>query len=74
MGRPPSSKIVGEKRHEMFNPDCTCGIGLIVYRRDWFSKRRYGSKHCRAAFVDNAPKVQQKRNVTTYFEWLFATD
>jgi len=25
------------------NPDCTCGIGLIVYRRDWFSKRRYCS-------------------------------
>jgi hypothetical protein len=19
------------------NPDCTCGIGLVVYRRGWFS-------------------------------------
>jgi hypothetical protein len=53
------------------NPDCNRGIGLVVYRRGWFSKRRYCSKHCRDAFVDNAPKLQQKRNVTTYFEWLF---
>ena len=53
------------------NPDCTCGIGLVVYRRGWFSKRRYCSKHCRDAFVADAPKLQQKRNVTTYFEWLF---
>jgi hypothetical protein len=53
------------------NPDCTCGIGLVVYRRGWFSKRRYCSKRCRDAFVDNAPKLQQKRNATTYFEWAF---
>jgi hypothetical protein len=29
------------------NPDCNRGIGLVAYRRGWFSKRRYCSKHCR---------------------------
>jgi hypothetical protein len=49
------------------NPDCNRNIGLIVNRRGWFSKRRYCSKHCRDAFVP----LQQKRGVSTYFEWLF---
>jgi hypothetical protein len=54
------------------NPDCKRGIGLVVYRRGWFSKRRYCSKHCRDAFVADAPKLQQEGSVTTYFEWLAA--
>ena len=53
------------------NPDCNRGIGLIAYRRGWFSKRRYCSKRCRDAFVADAPTLQQKRSSTTYFEWLF---
>jgi hypothetical protein len=53
------------------NLDCDRGIGLVAYRRGWFSKRRYCSKHCRDAFVADAPELQQKRSVTTYFEWLF---
>ena len=53
------------------NPDCNRGIGLIAYRPGWFSKRRYCSRHCRDAFVTDAPKPQQKRSTTTYFEWLF---
>jgi hypothetical protein len=38
------------------NPGCNRGIGLVAYRRGWFSKRRYCSKHCRDAFVAHAPK------------------
>ena len=53
------------------NPDCNCSIGLVAYRRGWFSKRRYCSKRCRDAFVADAPTLQQKRNEMTYFEWLF---
>ena len=53
------------------NPDCNRDIGLVAYRRGWFSKRRYCSKHCRDAFVLDGPKLQQKRSVSTYFEWLF---
>jgi hypothetical protein len=53
------------------NPDCNRGIGLVAYRRGWFSKRRYCSKHCRDTFVAEAPKLQQKRSVTTYFDRLF---
>jgi hypothetical protein len=53
------------------NPDCDRSIGLIAYRRGWFSKRRYCSKRCRDAFAADAPKPQQKRSATTYFEWLF---
>jgi hypothetical protein len=53
------------------NPDCNRGIGLIAYRRGWFSKRRYCSRHCRDAFVADAPKPQQKSSATTYFDWLF---
>ena len=52
------------------NPDCNRGIGLVAYRRGLFSKRRYCSKHCRDAFVADAPKPQQKQSAT-YFEWLF---
>jgi hypothetical protein len=51
------------------NPECNRGIGLVAYRRGWFSKRRYCSKSCRDAFVADAP--QQVRSVPTYFEWLF---
>jgi hypothetical protein len=40
------------------NPDCNRGIGLVAYRRGWFSKRRYCSKHCRDAFVAHAPKPE----------------
>ena len=53
------------------NPDCDRGIGLIAYRRMWFSKRRYCSRYCRDAFAADVPKPQQKRRTTTYFEWLF---
>ena len=28
------------------NPYSNRGIGLVVYRRGWFSKRRYCSKLC----------------------------
>jgi hypothetical protein len=68
---PHRQKSWGESVMKCSNPYCNRGIGLVVYRRGWFSKRRYCSKLCRDAFVDHAPKVQQKRNVTTYFEWLF---
>ena len=44
------------------NPDCNRSIGLVSYRRGWFSTRRYCSKHCRHAFVADAPKLQQKRS------------
>ena len=53
------------------NPECNRGIGLVAYRRGWFSKRRYCSKHCRDAFVADAPKLRQERNAPTHFEWLF---
>jgi hypothetical protein len=52
------------------NPDCNRGIGLVAYRRGWFSKRRYCSKHCRDSFVADAPKPQQKHSAT-YFDWLY---
>ena len=54
------------------NPECNREIGLVAYRRGWFSKRRYCSKHCRYAFVPQ--KRQQKQGASSYFEWLFATD
>ena len=53
------------------NLGCNRRIGLVAYRRGWFSKRHFCSKHCRNAFVADAPKLQQKRSVTTSFEWLF---
>jgi hypothetical protein len=43
------------------NPDCNRGIGLVAYRRDWFSKRRHCSKHCRDAFVADALNLQQNQ-------------
>jgi hypothetical protein len=42
------------------NPDCNRGIGLVAYQRDWFSKRRYCSKHCRDAFVVDAPNLLKR--------------
>jgi hypothetical protein len=42
------------------NPDCNRGIRLVAYRRDWFSKRRYCSKHCRDAFVVDAPNLLKR--------------
>jgi hypothetical protein len=53
------------------NPECNRGIGLVAYRRGWFNKRRYCSKHCRDAIVTDPPKLQQKSSEMTYFEWLF---
>lgn len=54
------------------NPDCSRGIGLVRYRRGWFSKRSYCSKNCRDAVVADLPKQsQQERSAMTYFEWLF---
>jgi hypothetical protein len=53
------------------NPACKRGIGLVAYRRGWFSKRRYCSKDCRDAFVADVPKLQQEGSVTTYFDRLF---
>ena len=42
------------------NRDCNRGIGLVAYRRDWFSRRRYCSKHCRDAFVVDAPNLLKR--------------
>ena len=54
------------------NPNCNRGVGLIIHRRGWFSKARYCSRKCRDAFITEPPKrSQQKRNATTYFEWIF---
>jgi hypothetical protein len=54
------------------NPACNRGIGLVAYRRGWFSKRHYCSKHCRDAFVTDLPKrAQEERSATIYSEWLF---
>ena len=33
------------------NPDCNRGIGLVAYRRGWFSNRRYCSRNCRDTVV-----------------------
>ena len=41
------------------NADCSRGIGLISYRRNWFSKRYYCSKRCRDAFVAEPQNRQQ---------------
>jgi hypothetical protein len=55
------------------NPDCNHGIGLIAYRRGWFSKRRYCSRNCRDAVVviDRAERSHFKQSPATYFDWLF---
>ena len=42
------------------NPGCNRGIGLVVYQRNWFSKQRYCSKHCRDAFVVDAPNLLKR--------------
>ena len=42
------------------NPDCNRGIGLVAYQRDWFSNRRYCSKHCRDAFAVDAPNLLKR--------------
>jgi hypothetical protein len=53
------------------NPDCNRCIGLVRYRR-WFSKRPYCSRQCREDDGARIPTLlQEKRNATTYFEWLF---
>jgi hypothetical protein len=53
------------------NPDCNRGLGLVAYRRGWFSKRRYCSRNCRDEFVADVPKQQQMPSAASYFEWLF---
>jgi hypothetical protein len=55
------------------NPDCNRGIGLVAYRRGWFSKRRYCSKNCRDAVVviDRAERSRTEQTPATYFDWLF---
>ena len=42
------------------NADCNRGIGLVTFQRDWFSKRRYCSRHCRDAFVVDAPNLLKR--------------
>jgi hypothetical protein len=70
-GNARHQKLHEESVMKCSNPDCNRGIGLVAYRRGWFSKRRYCSRNCRDAFVAVAPKLQQKRSTTAYFEWLF---
>ena len=54
------------------NPHCNRGIGLIAYRRGWFSKRRYCSRNCRDAIAADLSKwSRQEQRASTYFEWLF---
>jgi hypothetical protein len=55
------------------NPACSRNIGLVAYRRGWFSKRRYCSRNCRDAVViiDRAKRGHQEHRHATYFEWLF---
>jgi len=54
------------------NPHCNRGIGLIAYRRGWFSNRRYCSRNCRDAIVADLSKwSHQEQRASTYFEWLF---
>jgi hypothetical protein len=53
------------------NPNCNRGIGLVGYRRWWFSKQRYCSRNCCDAFVADLPKSQRKHSATSYFELLF---
>jgi hypothetical protein len=42
------------------NPGCNRGIGLVAYRRGWFSKGRYCSQRCCRDAVVAAANVQQK--------------
>jgi hypothetical protein len=62
------------------NPNCNRGIGLVRYRRGWFSKQRYCSKNCCDAFVADVPKQQQKPQCSVLLrvacfttDWEFAT-
>ena len=41
------------------NANCRRGIGIVAYRRNWFSKRYYCSKRCRDAFVAEPQSRQQ---------------
>ena len=54
------------------NPGCNRRIGLVAYRRGWFSKRRY-SRNCRDAVVaiDRAERSHSEQTPATYFDWLF---
>ena len=61
-GGPRRQKSWKESVMKCSNPDCNRGIGLIAYQRGWFSNRRYCSRHCRNAFVADAPKLQPKRD------------
>jgi len=55
------------------NPDCNRGIGLVAYRRGWFSKRRYCSRNCRDAVVviDRVKPSRLEQTPATYCDWLF---
>jgi hypothetical protein len=67
-----NQKTAKESVMKCSNPDWSRGIGLVAYRRGWFSKRRHCSLHCRDADAIACPKqTQQERNATSYFEWLF---
>ena len=50
------------------NPDCNRGIGLIAYRRNWFSTRSYCSKRVPRQLRSQAAKTVA---IGTHFEWLF---
>jgi hypothetical protein len=57
------------------NPGCNRGIGLVAYRRGWFSKRRYCSQRCcRDAVVadpaDAAQKPVLKRFMFAFFAFV----
>lgn len=54
------------------NPNCTRGIGLVSYRRGWFSKRHYCSKHCRDAFVADARNPQYKHKSSIHRRFVTA--
>ena len=52
------------------NPDCDRGIGLVAYRRGWFSKRRYCSKRCRDAFMADAPNTVLKGFIVAFVAFI----
>jgi hypothetical protein len=52
------------------NPECNREIGLVAYRRGWFSKRRDCSRNCRDPFVAES-RSQKEPSATTHVEWLF---
>jgi hypothetical protein len=74
--------IQGDVRHQGLheesvmrcsNPDCNRGIGLVAYRRGWFSKRRYCSRKCRdaAGVIDRVKPSRPEQTPATYCDWLF---